>query len=193
MVCKLQIPGDSLMIHGLLLPDLAYGISVISLWGYDEDYEEIVKDMVISGNDVTINTQTEGVGISASSSDVSITDNKVTLFAEGNPVQAYTDGYIGNISYAIYVNNFNKDMGYFVNNTVTGNTIVANVQGIKVAKEEDDVQPLLVKDNVGYYDIDDGNVFNKDNLKDLIFEVVNRYIDELETIEKDISKTKVLL
>ena len=145
--------------------DLAYGISVISLWGYDEDYEEIVKDMVISGNDVTINTQTEGVGISASSSDVSITDNKVTLFAEGNPVQAYTDGYIGNISYAIYVNNFNKDMGYFVNNTVTGNTIVANVQGIKVAKEEDDVQPLLVKDNVGYYDIDDGNYarfFNED-------------------------------
>ncbi|WP_407416324.1 DUF366 family protein [Methanobrevibacter sp.] len=48
-------------------------------------------------------------------------------------------------------------------------------------------------ETIGLYDIDDGNVFNKDNLKDLIFEVVNRYIDELETIEKDISKTKVLL
>ena len=29
--------------------------------------------------------------------------------------------------------------------------------------------------------------------KDLIFDVVERFIDELETIEKDISKTKVLL
>ena len=48
-------------------------------------------------------------------------------------------------------------------------------------------------ETIGLYDIDDDNVFNKDNLKDLIFEVVNRYIDELETIEKDISKTKVLL
>ncbi|WP_296795837.1 DUF366 family protein [uncultured Methanobrevibacter sp.] len=48
-------------------------------------------------------------------------------------------------------------------------------------------------ETIGLYDIDDGNVFNSNNLKDLIFEVVNRYIDELETIEKDISKTKVLL
>ena len=127
--------------------DLAYGISVISLWSYTEDYDPIVKDMVISGNDVTITTQTEGVGISASSNDVSITDNKVTLNAEHGPVQAYTDGYIGNISYAIFVNNFNKDMGNFVNNTVTGNTIVSNVQGIKATKEEDVVQPLTIEDN----------------------------------------------
>lgn len=48
-------------------------------------------------------------------------------------------------------------------------------------------------ETIGLYDIDDGNVFNENNLKDLIFEVVNRYIDELETIEKDISKTKVLV
>ena len=48
-------------------------------------------------------------------------------------------------------------------------------------------------ETIGLYDIDDGKVFNEENLKDLIFEVVNRYIDELETIEKDISKTKVLL
>ena len=91
--------------------DLAYGISAISLYPYDEDFEQIVKDMVISGNDVTITTQTEGVGISASSSDVSITDNKVTLNAGHSPVQAYTDGYIGNVSFGIFVNNFNKDMG----------------------------------------------------------------------------------
>ncbi|WP_296886838.1 DUF366 family protein [uncultured Methanobrevibacter sp.] len=48
-------------------------------------------------------------------------------------------------------------------------------------------------ETIGLYDIDGGNIFNSNNLKDLIFEVVNRYIDELETIEKDISKTKVLL
>lgn len=48
-------------------------------------------------------------------------------------------------------------------------------------------------ETIGLYDIDGGNVFNENNLKDLIFEVVNRYIDELETIEKDISKTKVLI
>ena len=46
-------------------------------------------------------------------------------------------------------------------------------------------------ETIGLYDI--GDVFNENNLKDLIFEVVNRFIDELETIEKDISKTKVLL
>lgn len=48
-------------------------------------------------------------------------------------------------------------------------------------------------DTIGLYDIEDGKIFNEDNLKDLIFEVVKRFIDELETIEKDISKTKVLL
>ena len=48
-------------------------------------------------------------------------------------------------------------------------------------------------DTIGLYDIDDGKVFNEYNLKDLIFDVVKRFIDELETIEKDISKTKVLL
>ena len=48
-------------------------------------------------------------------------------------------------------------------------------------------------ETIGLYDIDDGKVFNEDNLKDLIFEVVKRFIDELETIEKDISKTKVLV
>ena len=145
--------------------DLAYGISAISLWSYTEDYDPIVKDMVISGNDVTITTQTEGVGISASSNDVSIIDNKVTLNAAHDPVQAYTDGYIGNISYAIFVNNFNKDMGNFVNNTVTGNTIVSNVQGIKTTKEDDDVQPLTIENNNIAYNVDDDSYatfFNED-------------------------------
>ena len=48
-------------------------------------------------------------------------------------------------------------------------------------------------ETIGLYDIEDGKIFNEDNLKDLIFDVVKRFIDELETIEKDISKTKVLL
>ena len=48
-------------------------------------------------------------------------------------------------------------------------------------------------ETIGLYDIDGGNVFNENNLKDLIFDVVNRFIDEIETIEKDISKTKVLV
>ena len=145
--------------------DLAYGISVISLYPYDEDGETIVKDFVVSGNDVTINTQTEGVGISASSNDVSITDNNVTLIADQNPVQAYTDSYIGNVSYGIFVNNFNKDMGNFVNNTVTGNTIISNVQGINAAKDDEDVQPLTIENNEEIVVIDDTNYavyFNED-------------------------------
>ena len=48
-------------------------------------------------------------------------------------------------------------------------------------------------ETIGLYDIEDGKIFNEDNLKDLIFDVTQRFIDELETIEKDISKTKVLL
>ena len=147
--------------------DLAYGISAISLWPYDEELDEIVKDIVISGNDVTITTQTEGVGISATSSDVSITDNNVVLNAAHDPVQAYTDSYIGNVSYGIFVNNFNKDMGYYVNNTVTGNTISSNVQAIKATEEGDKVQPLTIEDNEvsdSYFITDDtyATYFNDD-------------------------------
>lgn len=46
-------------------------------------------------------------------------------------------------------------------------------------------------ETIGLFDI--GDVFNEDNLRDLIFNVVNRFISELESIENDISKTKVLL
>ena len=38
-------------------------------------------------------------------------------------------------------------MGNFVNNTVTGNTIVSNVQAINAAKDGDEVQPLTIEDN----------------------------------------------
>lgn len=49
-------------------------------------------------------------------------------------------------------------------------------------------------DTIGLFDIkvNDRQVFNNDNLLGLINETVSRFINELETIEKDISKTKVL-
>ena len=47
---------------------------------------------------------------------------------------------------------------------------------------------------IGLYDIkvDGQQVFNEDNLLELINDTVSRFTDELETIENDISKTKVL-
>ena len=49
-------------------------------------------------------------------------------------------------------------------------------------------------ETIGLYDIKVNNqqIFNEGNLINLINETVNRFIDELETIENDISKTKVL-
>ena len=49
-------------------------------------------------------------------------------------------------------------------------------------------------DTIGLYDIrvDGKQVFNEDNLVELINDTVSRFTDELETIENDISKTKVL-
>ena len=48
---------------------------------------------------------------------------------------------------------------------------------------------------IGLFDIKDQNsnkIFDETNLLDLINSTVGRFIDELETIENDISKTKVL-
>ena len=50
-------------------------------------------------------------------------------------------------------------------------------------------------ETIGLFDIknnDGTQIFNKENLLDLINETALRFIDELETIENDISKTKVL-
>ena len=49
-------------------------------------------------------------------------------------------------------------------------------------------------DTIGLFDIkvNDKQIFNDNNLLDLVNETVTRFINELETIEKDISKTKVL-
>ena len=50
-------------------------------------------------------------------------------------------------------------------------------------------------ETIGLFDIrvNDKQIFTNDNLLELINKTVERFIDELETIEKDISKTKVLL
>lgn len=51
-------------------------------------------------------------------------------------------------------------------------------------------------ETIGLFDIKDEDgtqIFNKDNLLNLINETVCRFIDELQTIENDISKTKVLV
>ena len=49
-------------------------------------------------------------------------------------------------------------------------------------------------ETIGLFDIrvNDKQIFTDDNLLELINETVDRFIDEIETIEKDISKTKVL-
>ncbi|WP_296872145.1 DUF366 family protein [uncultured Methanobrevibacter sp.] len=49
-------------------------------------------------------------------------------------------------------------------------------------------------ETIGLFDIriNDNQIFTDDNLLELINETVDRFIDEIETIEKDISKTKVL-
>ena len=49
-------------------------------------------------------------------------------------------------------------------------------------------------ETIGLFDIriNDKQIFTDDNLLELINKTVNRFIDEIETIEKDISKTKVL-
>ena len=49
-------------------------------------------------------------------------------------------------------------------------------------------------ETIGLFDIkvNDEQVFTNDNLLDLISETAKRFINELETIENDISKTKVL-
>ena len=60
---------------------------------------------------------------------------------------------------------------------------------------EDKGTPDAVE-TIGLFDIKDENgvqIFSDDNLLDLINKTASRFIEELETIENDISKTKVLL
>ncbi len=46
-------------------------------------------------------------------------------------------------------------------------------------------------ETIGLFDIDP-EIFNVDTIEDFIFDIVNRFINEIETIERDISKTNLL-
>ena len=46
-------------------------------------------------------------------------------------------------------------------------------------------------ETIGLFDIDP-ELFNVDTIEDFIFDIVNRFINEIETIERDISKTNLL-
>ena len=75
--------------------------------------------------------------------------------------------------------------------------IIPSIIGIKATRINYDILVYLPDDveTIGLFDIKDKNgnqIFNKDNLTELVNDVAGRYIDELETIEKDISKTNLL-
>ena len=131
--------------------DMAYGITVISWYDYDIYFGEVVKDMVISENDVTIVSETGAIGIGVQSSDVEMIDNTVTVTTRPDAtVAANPDPVFGSESYAIFIDNYNDDFGYYHNTTVTGNTITSNVLPIKVLKTAEDderVLPLVVENN----------------------------------------------
>ena len=149
---------------------MAYGITVISWSNTDIWFEEIIKDIVISNNDLTINSQTGAIGIGAQSSDVKITDNKVTINAHADAqVTANPDPVFGDDSNAITILNFNEVLGYYYNTTVTDNIITTNVPAIFIDKTKGNgyysPEPIVIEDNtVTYtgaveYTIDDDHYF----------------------------------
>ena len=146
--CNVTIKNNTVVLDS---NDMAYGITAISASPYDGDFQEYVKNIVISGNDVTVTSAKGAIGIGTSSADAAITDNKVTVSADASAVNnAYIDSYFGGQSYAIYVNNFNEMNGYFHNNTVANNVIVSNVPAVAVNKTEEDderVLPLVIENN----------------------------------------------
>ena len=133
--------------------DIAYGITTISIyeWG-PEMGEEIVKDMVISDNNVTIISEKGAIGIGAKGPDVEITDNNVFVYADADATSgAYPDGEFGDESAAILLVTFDPNMGVddydYYNITVEDNTIVTNVIPIKATKNEAGNQPIVIQDN----------------------------------------------
>ena len=129
--------------------DMTYGITVISLNPYNADFEEYVKDMVISSNDLTINSAKGAIGIGAASSDVLITNNALSISADSEEINnAYIDSFFGNESAAIFVRNFDNNWGYCNNTTVSYNSGISNVQPIRVSDEEDErAMPLVIDNN----------------------------------------------
>ena len=150
--------------------DMAYAITAISWFNTDEWYDEIIKNIVISHNDVNINSEKGAVGIGAQSSDVKITDNKVSINADYNAqVTANPDPVFGDDSNAITILNYNQLLGYYYNTTVTDNIITTNVPAIFIDKTKGNSyyspEPIVIEDNtVTYtgaveYTIDDDHYF----------------------------------
>ena len=150
--------------------DMAYGITIISWNNADEMYDDIIKDMVVSNNNVTINSTKGAIGIGVQTSDVKITDNNIIIDANAfEPITSSPDPVFGNESYAILVDNLHKDFGYYYNTTVTDNIITTNVPAIVIEKTKGSSysgpEPVVIEDNtVTYtgaveYTIDDDHYF----------------------------------
>ncbi|WP_297980068.1 Ig-like domain-containing protein [uncultured Methanobrevibacter sp.] len=141
--------------------DMAYGITVISLWPFDEEYDELVKDISIEGNALTIKSDANAVAIGVKSADAIVSENEIVMAVdETAEVKAYPDPAFGNESVGIYIVNYDSTMGNYANVTVVENAIFSNIEtNIKVIKNDSDVEPLTVEDNeeiLGYL-INDGN------------------------------------
>ncbi|MBQ3253105.1 MAG: Ig-like domain repeat protein, partial [Acholeplasmatales bacterium] len=150
--------------------DMAYGITAISWYNTDEWNDDIIKNIVISNNDLIINSEKGAIGIGAQSSDVKITDNKVTINAHADAqVTANPDPVFGDDSNAITILNLNDVLGYYYNTTVTDNIITTNVPAIFIDKTKGNgyysPEPIDIEDNtVTYtgaveYTIDDDHYF----------------------------------
>ena len=153
--------------------DMAYGITVISIYGWGPNMEDDwIKDMVIADNTVNIESQKGAIGIGAKSSDVEITNNNVFVIANAEAINgAYPDGEFGDETAVITLVTFDPNMGAvdydYSNITVTGNTITTNVAPFNITKNDTGNQPLVVEDNTikTITEIDDSNYatyFNED-------------------------------
>ena len=153
--------------------DMAYGITVISIYGWGPNMEDDwIKDMVIADNTVNIESQKGAIGIGAKSSDVEITNNNVFVIANAEAINgAYPDGEFGDETAVITLVTFDPNMGAvdydYSNITVTGNTITTNVAPFNITKNDTGNQPLVVEDNSikTITEIDDNNYatyFNED-------------------------------
>ena len=128
--------------------DMAYGITAISWFDRDGWGDHYDKNIMISNNNVKINSEKGAIGIGAQTNDVIIRDNFVNINANPDAViTASPDPTFGSNSYAIFIANSDENNGEFYNNTAYNNFIYSNVEPIKVANDGPDNQPLIVVDN----------------------------------------------
>ena len=146
---NVTIRGNEVFLNSV---DKAYGITVISVFGWGPDMTDIVKDLVVADNIVNIVSQKGAIAIGTKGSDVEVTDNTVFVIADEEAInEGYIDGEFGNVSAAILLVTFDANMGMgdydYSNITVTGNTITSAITPIKVTKNETGNAPLVVQDN----------------------------------------------